>query len=139
MLGGDWQKTYAASNTIYATRQNKRPVQRAGAVFFGPEAMNDRLILIETNSFTMSPDEMLDAPHPDHRRPRGRSAVFRQLLHDGLRTDGRAMRATAIIAESAKLGIKPSLPPVVPFDSKQWPMRITPGPGPASPRRPAMS
>jgi hypothetical protein len=38
----------------------------------------------------------------------------------------------AIIAESAKLGKKPFLPPVVPFDSKQWPMRITPGPGPAS-------
>jgi hypothetical protein len=39
---------------------------------------------------------------------------------------------TAIVAESAKLGTKPFLPPPVPFDSKQWPMRITPGPGPAS-------
>jgi hypothetical protein len=38
----------------------------------------------------------------------------------------------AIAAESAKLGLKPSLPPVVPFSSRQWPMRITPGPGPAS-------
>ena len=38
----------------------------------------------------------------------------------------------AIAAESAKLGTTPFLPPPVPFDSKQWPMRITPGPGPTS-------
>jgi hypothetical protein len=38
----------------------------------------------------------------------------------------------AIAAESAKLGLKASLPPVVPFRSSQWPMRIMPGPGPAS-------
>ena len=38
----------------------------------------------------------------------------------------------AIVAESAKLGTTPFLPPVVPFGSRQWPMRITPGPGPAS-------
>ena len=38
----------------------------------------------------------------------------------------------AIIAESAKLGTKPFLPSPVPFGSKQWPMRITPGLGPIS-------
>jgi hypothetical protein len=38
----------------------------------------------------------------------------------------------AIIAEDAKLGMTPFLPPVVPFGSKQWPALITPGPGPAS-------
>jgi len=38
----------------------------------------------------------------------------------------------AIVAESANFGTKPFLPPPVPFDSKQWPMRITPGPGPTS-------
>jgi hypothetical protein len=37
----------------------------------------------------------------------------------------------AIVAEGAKLGTKPFLPPVVPFGSKQWPV-ITAGPGPAS-------
>src|SRR5262249_44572497 len=67
--------------------------------------------------------------HPDHRQPLGWSAVLRQLLPDGLRTDGgRCARGN----ESAKLGLKPFLPPVLPFDSRQWPMRITPGPGPAS-------
>ena len=36
----------------------------------------------------------------------------------------------AIIAESAKRGTTPFLPPAVPFGSKQWPTLITPGPGP---------
>ena len=38
----------------------------------------------------------------------------------------------ATIAESTKRGMKPFLPPPVPFGSKQWPALITPGPGPAS-------
>jgi len=130
MLGGDWQKTYAASNTIYATRQNN-VLFSVLAQFFGPEAMNDRLILIETNSFTMSPDEMLDAlTRIIADRADGALFFGNYYMMDYELMGGDAR--TAIIAESAKLGIKPSLPPVVPFDSKQWPMRITPGPGPAS-------
>jgi hypothetical protein len=38
----------------------------------------------------------------------------------------------AIIAETEKRGMKPFLPPAVPFGSKQWPTLITPGPGPTS-------
>ncbi len=130
MLGGDWQKTYAASNTIYATRQNN-VLFSVLAQFFGPEAMNDRLILIETNSFTMSSDEMLDAlTRIIADRADGALFFGNYYMMDYELMGGDAR--TAIIAESAKLGIKPSLPPVVPFDSKQWPMRITPGPGPAS-------
>ena len=60
MLGGDWDKTYAASNTIYVARQNN-VLFSVLAQFFGPEAINDRLILIETVSFTTTPDEMLDS------------------------------------------------------------------------------
>src|SRR4051794_6310326 len=58
MLGGDWEKTYAASNTIYVARQNNI-LFSVLAQFFGPEAMNHRLILIETISFTTTPDDML--------------------------------------------------------------------------------
>src|SRR5580692_7010786 len=47
MLGNDWDKTYAASNTIYVARQNN-VLFSVLAQFFGPEAINDRLILIET-------------------------------------------------------------------------------------------
>ena len=60
MLGDDWDRTYAASNTIYVARQNN-VLFSVLAQFFGPEAINDRLILIETVSFTTTPDEMLDA------------------------------------------------------------------------------
>jgi hypothetical protein len=38
----------------------------------------------------------------------------------------------AIIAENAKRGTTPFLPPVVPWSSRQWPMLVTPGLGPAS-------
>jgi hypothetical protein len=130
MLGADWEKTYAASNTIYATRQNN-VLFTVLAQFFGPEAMNGRLVLIETLSFTTSPDEMMEsltriiADRSDGALFFGNYHMMDYELMGG---DARV----AIAAESAKLGIKPFLPPAVPFDSKQWPMRITPGPGPAS-------
>src|SRR6185312_4057497 len=60
MLGADWEKTYAASNTIYVARQNNI-LFSVLAQFFGPEAVNDRLMLIETISFTTTPDEMLES------------------------------------------------------------------------------
>ena len=52
-LGADWEKTYAASNTIYVARQNNI-LFSVLAQFFGPEAINSRLLLIETISFTTS-------------------------------------------------------------------------------------
>jgi hypothetical protein len=50
MLGSDWDKTYGASNTIYVARQNNILFSLM-AQFFAPDAINDRLILIETISF----------------------------------------------------------------------------------------
>jgi len=130
MLGGDWEKTYAASNTIYGTRQNN-VLFSVLAQFFGPEAINDRLILVETLSFTTSPDDMMKAL-TRIIADRSDGALFfgnyHMMDYELMGGDARV----AIAAESAKLGIKPFLPPVVPFDSRQWPMRITPGPGPAS-------
>jgi hypothetical protein len=130
MLGDDWEKTYAASNTIYGTRQNN-VLFSVLAQFFGPQAINDRLILIETLSFTTTPDDMMEAL-TRIIADRSDGALFfgnyHMMDYELMGGDAR----TAIIGESAKLGIKPFLPPVVPFDSKQWPMRITPGPGPAS-------
>jgi hypothetical protein len=130
MLGGDWDKTYAASNSIYATRQNN-VLFSVLAQFFGPEAVNDRLILIETISFTMTPNDMMEAltriiaDRSDGALFFGNYYLMDYELMGG---DARA----AIVAESTKLGTKPFLPPLVPFGSKQWPMRITPGPGPSS-------
>src|SRR6266478_8753294 len=51
LLGSDWDKAYAASNTIYVARQNN-VLFSVLAQFFGPDAINSRLMLVETISFT---------------------------------------------------------------------------------------
>jgi hypothetical protein len=130
MLGADWDKTYAASNSIYATRQNN-VLFSVLAQFFPPQAMNDRLILFETLGFTTTPDDLMDsltriiADRSDGALFFGNYYMMDYELMGG---DARA----AIVAESAKRGTTPFLPPPVPFDSNQWPMRIAPGPGPTS-------
>ena len=130
MLGGDWDKTYAASNTIYVARQNN-VLFSVLAQFFGPEAINNRLLLIETISFTTTPADMMKSL-TRIIADRSVGALFFGNYHlmdyELMGGDARA----AIIAESAKRGMKPFLPPPVPFGSKQWPTLITPGPGPAS-------
>lgn len=130
MLGSDWEKTYAASNTIYVARQNNILFSLL-AQFFGPEAINDRLILIETVSFTTTPEDMLGSL-TRIIADRSVGALFFGNYHlmdyELMGGDARA----AIIAESAKRGTKPFLPPLVPFGSKQWPMLVTPGPGPTT-------
>src|SRR3954471_22061775 len=130
MLGADWEKTYAASNTIYVARQNNI-LFSVLAQFFGPEAVNDRLMLIETISFTTTPDDMLESL----TRIIGDRSVgslffgnYRLMDYELMGGDARA----AIIAESEKRDVKPFLPPAVPFGSNQWPTLITPGPGPTS-------
>src|SRR5271165_7051634 len=130
MLGADWDRTYAASNTIYVARQNN-VLFSVLAQFFGPEAINDRLILIETISFTTTPSEMLESlTRIIADRSVGALFFGNYYLMDFelMGGDGRA----AIVAEDAKRGMKPFLPPAVPFGSKQWPTLVTPGPGPAS-------
>src|SRR6266436_6784693 len=60
LLGTDWEKAYAASNTIYVARQNN-VLFSVLAQFFGPDAVNSRLMLIETISFTTTPEDLRDA------------------------------------------------------------------------------
>lgn len=130
MLGNDWEKTYAASNTIYVARQNNI-LFSVLAQYFGPEAINDRLMLIETISFTTTPDEMLTSLiRIIADRSVGALFFGNYYLMDYELMGGDAR--AAIIAETEKRGMKPFLPPAVPFGSKQWPTLITPGPGPTS-------
>jgi hypothetical protein len=130
LLGSDWDKTYAASNTIYVARQNN-VLFSVLAQFFGPDAINDRLMLIETMSFTTTPTDMLESL-TRIIADRSVGAMFFGNYHlmdyELMGGDARA----AIIAEDAKRGMTPFLPPPVPFGSKQWPTLVTPGPGPAS-------
>jgi hypothetical protein len=129
-LGADWDQTYAASNTIYVTRQNN-VIFSVLAQFFGPEAINDRLLLIETVSFTTTPSDMLESL-TRIIADRSVGALFFGNYHlmdyELMGGDARA----AIIAETAKRGMTPVLPPLVPFGSHQWPALVTPGPGPAT-------
>jgi hypothetical protein len=129
-LGSDWDKTYAASNTIYVARQNN-VLFSVLAQFFGPDAINDRLLLIETISFTTTPTDMLDSL-TRIIADRSVGALFFANYHlmDYELMGGDAR--TAIVAEDAKRGMTPFLPPAVPFGSKQWPTLVTPGTGPAS-------
>jgi hypothetical protein len=130
MLGADWDKTYAASNTIYVARQNN-VLFSVLAQFFGPDAINDRLLLIETVSFTTTPADMLDSlTRIIADRSVGAMFFGNYHLMDYELMGGDAR--TAIIAEDAKRAMTPFLPPAVPFGSKQWPTLVTPGIGPAS-------
>ena len=127
MLGSDWDKTYAASNTIYVARQNNI-LFSVLAQFFGPEAINNRLVLIETISFTTTPDEMLESlTRIIADRSVGALFFDNYYLMDFELMGGDAR--AAIIEEGAKLKITPTLPPQVPFGSRQWPTLITSGPG----------
>jgi hypothetical protein len=130
MLGPDWEKTYAASNTIYVARQNN-VLFSVLAQFFPPDSINDRLLLIETVSFTTTQSDMLDSlTRIVADRSVGSLFFGNYHLMDYELMGGDAR--TAIVAESAKRGMTPFLPPVVPFGSKQWPTLITVGPGPAT-------
>ena len=128
MLGADWEKTYAASNTIYVARQNNI-LFSVLAQFFGPQAINDRLILIETISFTTTPDDMLESlTRIIADRSVGAAFFGNYYLMDYELMGGDARQA--IIDEDGKRNIPVNLPPQVPFGSRQWPALITPGPGP---------
>jgi hypothetical protein len=130
MLGADWDKTYAASNTIYVTRQNN-VLFSVLAQFFGPEAINDRLLLIETISFNSTPEDMLESL-TRIISDRSVGALFFKNYHmmdyELMGGDGRA----TILTEDKRLGITPTLPPAVPFGSHQFPTLITPSPGATS-------
>jgi hypothetical protein len=130
MLGNDWDKTYAASNTVYVARQNN-VLFSVLAQFFGADAINSRLMLIETISFTTTPEDMLDAL-TRIIADRSVGAVFfgNYYLMDYELMGGDARKA--IVAQSAKYDVKPFVPAAVPFGSHQWPTLITPGAGPAS-------
>jgi hypothetical protein len=130
MLGSDWDKTYAASNTIYVARQNNI-LFSVLAQYFGPDAINSRLMLIETISFTTTPEEMLESlTRIVADRSVGALFFGNYYLMDYELMGGDAR--AAITAAAEKRGMKPFLPPAVAFGSKQWPTLITPGPGPAS-------
>ena len=129
-LGSAWDMTYAASNTIYVARQNN-VLFSVLAQFFGADAINNRLMLIETMTFTTTPEDMFESlTRIIADRSVGAAFFGNYHLMDYELMGGDARQA--IIDDSAKRGMTAFLPPVVPFGSHQWPTLITPGSGPGS-------
>lgn len=131
MLGKDWENTYALSNSIYVARQNNI-LFSVLVQFMGEKAINDRLILLETTDFTTTPDAMMDAfirIVSDRALGKVFYNDYRLMDFELLGSGGRR----AIEAEAAKRGLKAVLPPLVPFNSTEWPWKINPasGTGPA--------
>lgn len=132
MLGPDWDKTYAASNTLYVTRQNNI-LFSVLAQFFGKEAMNTRLFLFETPEFVTTPELMLNVLI----RTVSDRSVGQVFFGDYYLMDYELMGGDvrkAIEVEDKKYDIPVLLPPLVPFHSNEWPFRIDPsqGEGPAT-------
>lgn len=129
-LGPDWDKVYAASNTIYVARQNN-VLFSVLAQFFKPEDINSRLMLIETVSFTTTPADMLESlTRIISDRTVGETFFGSAALMDYELMGGDAR--DSIAADTKARGMTTHLPPRVPFGSHQWPTLITAGPGPAS-------
>lgn len=129
-LGGSFDQAYGASNTIYVARQNN-VLFSVLAQYFGPEAINDRLMLIETISFTTTPDDMLTAlVRIISDRSVGGLFFNNYHLMDYELMGGDARKA--IIAEMKARGKEAFLPPQVPFGSNQWPALVSGGSGSAS-------
>ena len=127
MLGKDWENTYALSNSIYVARQNNI-LFSVLVQFMGEKAINDHLILLETTDFTTTPDAMMDAfirIISDRALGKVFYNDYRLMDFELLGGGGRK----AIEAEAAKRGLKAVLPPVVPFNSTEWPWKINPASG----------
>jgi hypothetical protein len=132
LVGADWDRTYAVTNTLYVTRQNNI-LFTILAQFMGQEAIGDRLMLFETTQFTTTPDQMLDLlARIVSDRDLGKVFFKDYYLMDAELLGSGARRA--IIAETTRRGMKPLLPSRAPFRSTDWPWRTDPkrGTGPAS-------
>jgi hypothetical protein len=148
LIGKDWDRTYGLTNSLYVTRTNNILFTIMGQ-FFGREAFNDRLLLIETTNFTTTPDEMIDElVRIVSDRALGQMFFNNYFLMDvelvsneierpapAPRGGSAVTSSFAVIEEECrKLGLTPLIPPLAPFHSHQWPWRTdaSQGSGPRS-------
>ena len=132
MLGKDWDKLYAATNTLYVTRQNNI-LFTILVQYMGKEAINERLLLIETAEFTTPPEKLLDVlTRIVADRSLGKVFFGDYYLMDVELLSDPSRRA--IREQVAKRDMKLLLPSLSPFHSNGWPWRTDPkdGTGPAS-------
>jgi hypothetical protein len=127
MLGKDWDNTYGLTNSIYVARQNNI-LFSVLAQFMGEKAINDHLILLETTDFTASPDDMLTA----FIRIISDRALGKVFFNDYRLMDSELLGGggrKAIEAEAVEHGVKAVLPPIVPYNSTEWPWKVNPSSG----------
>ena len=131
-LGKDWDKTYAASNTLYVTRQNNI-LFSVLAQFMGADAIGDRLILVETPEFETTPEKLMDVlVRIIADRSLGQMFFHNYFLMDVELLGGGAREA--IEHEMSKRGREAVLPSEAPFRSEDWPWKTGDdnGTGPAT-------
>ncbi|MGB5831746.1 MAG: hypothetical protein WBG92_07120, partial [Thiohalocapsa sp.] len=127
MLGDDWDRTHAITNTLYVTRQNNI-LFTILAQYMGKEAIDDRLILVGTTEFTTTEEKLLDVlSRILADRPLGK-VFFRNIYLMDAELVGSAARY-AIEADATKAGKKALLPTLAPFDTHQWPWPTDPASG----------
>ena len=132
LLGNDWERTYAASNTIYVTRQNNI-LFSVLVQFMGEQAIGNRLLLLETTEFTTTPEKMLDLiGRIVSDRALGQVFFKDYYLMDAELLGGGGRKFIA--EEATRRGMKLLLPPAAPFHSNEWPWKTDPkkGKGPSS-------
>lgn len=127
LLGKDWENTYGLVNSIYVARQNNI-LFSVLVQFMGEKAINDRLIFLETTDFTATPESMMTAfirIISDRALGEVFYGDYRLMDYELLGGGGRR----AIEAAAAKRGLKAVLPPLVPYNSTEWPWKINPASG----------
>jgi hypothetical protein len=132
LLGDQWGQTYALSNSIYVARQNNI-LFSVLVQFMGEDAINNRLIMLETTDFQASPEDM----HTAFSRIASDRILGKYFFNDDRLMDYELLGwggRSAIESEMAKRGEKAVLPPLVPINSTEWPWKtdVTKGSGPKS-------
>jgi hypothetical protein len=132
LLGDQWGETYALSNSIYVARQNNI-LFSVLVQFMGEDAINNRLIMLETTDFQASPEDMKTA----FSRIASDRILGKYFFNDDRLMDYELLGwggRQAIEREMAKRGEKAVLPPLVPINSTEWPWKtdVTKGSGPKS-------
>jgi hypothetical protein len=124
LVGSDWDKTYGMTNTLYVTRQNNI-LFTILAQFMGSEALNRRLILIETTAFTAKPEDMLNLLS----RILNDRALGKAYFNDYMLMDTELLGSASRDALKKSLesrGKTPFFPEYARFDSNDWPWRTNP-------------
>jgi hypothetical protein len=132
LIGDQWNQTYALSNSIYVARQNNI-LFSVLVQFMGEDAINNRLLLLETTDFQASPADMRTA----FSRIASDRILGKYFFNDDRLMDYELLGwggRQAIETNMSKLGKKAILPPLVPINSTEWPWKTdtTKGSGPRS-------